>query len=63
MVDQPPIPRLLLYLFGDAAEAARSGAAPRLLRWCRAFDDWLEERRRSAPGGACCLSRASCPGN
>ncbi len=47
MDDPPPIPKLLLYLFGDAAAAAFRGASPRLLRWCRAFDDWLDERRQN----------------
>ncbi|MEJ2709697.1 MAG: tyrosine-type recombinase/integrase [Anaerolineales bacterium] len=37
---------LLQYLFGESASAAEQGASPRLLLWCRAFDDWLEERRR-----------------
>jgi site-specific recombinase XerD len=37
---------LLQYLFGESACAAEQGASPRLLIWCRAFDDWLEERRQ-----------------
>ena len=45
---QPPseTPLLLEYLFGDSAALARQAASPRLLRWCRAFDEWLAERRR-----------------
>ena len=45
MDDPPPIPKLLRYLFGDAAETAHHAASPPLLLWCRAFDGWLAERR------------------
>ncbi|MEW5872977.1 MAG: hypothetical protein AB1894_27200 [Chloroflexota bacterium] len=36
-------PRLLVYLFGEAAGRARRGASARLERWCEAFEGWLEE--------------------
>ena len=41
------IPMLLRFYFGEAAEAARGGASERLLGWCRAYDEWLGERKRS----------------
>jgi integrase len=40
------IPMLLTFLFGDSAKVAQQGASERLMRWCRAFDDWLAERKR-----------------
>jgi site-specific recombinase XerD len=33
-------------MFGESALTAFRGASPRLLLWCRAFDEWLAERRR-----------------
>jgi len=41
------IPMLLRFYFGEAAEAAQRGASERLLGWCRAYDEWLDERKRS----------------
>ena len=40
------IPMLLRFYFGEAAEAAQGGASERLLGWCKAYDEWLEERKR-----------------
>jgi len=39
------IPLMLRFLFGEAAETARRGAGERLMRWCRAYEDWLGERK------------------
>jgi site-specific recombinase XerD len=33
-------------MFGESAATALHGASARLLLWCRAFDEWLAERRR-----------------
>jgi site-specific recombinase XerC len=44
--DDNHVPLLLTFLFGDAANVAQQAASERLLRWCRAFDDWLSERKR-----------------
>jgi site-specific recombinase XerC len=38
--------KMLEYLFGEAAPTAQRAASPRLLRWCRAFDDWLAEGKQ-----------------
>jgi len=35
------------FLFGDAAEVAQRNATPEALRWCEAFEGWLEERGRT----------------
>ena len=59
MDDPPPIPKLLRYLFGEAAETAHHAASPRLLLWCRAFDGWLEERGRKYRPGAIKLAERS----
>jgi len=59
MDDPPPTPKLLVYLFGEAAETAQHAASPRLLLWCRAFDDWLEERGRKYRSGASRLAERS----
>jgi integrase len=40
------IPFLLQFLFGQAAGLAHRDASERMLRWCRAMDDWLAERGR-----------------
>ncbi len=40
-------PIMLTYLFGEAAEIAQREGSERLLQWSRAFDEWLEERRRT----------------
>lgn len=42
----PPPPLLLTYLYGDEADRRLQTAAPRLLRWCNAFDAWLMERQQ-----------------
>ena len=44
MEEENIVPKMLELLFGDAAGAAMQIAPPRLLLWCRAFDDWLAER-------------------
>jgi integrase len=36
---------LLELMFGEAAVAARRGASARLMRWARAFEEWMEARR------------------
>ena len=59
MDDPYPIPKLLRYLFGEAAETAHHAASPRLLLWCGAFDDWLEERGRKYRSGAYRLAERS----
>ena len=38
---------MLQFRFGEAAGVAGQAASPRLLLWCRAFDDWLEDRLES----------------
>ena len=43
MADDHEIPTLLVYLFGDGAGQVERTAGERLLRWSRAFDDWLAE--------------------
>ena len=59
MDEQSPIPKLLQYLFGETAAAAQRSAAPRLLCWCQAFEDWLDERHRKYQRGACELAERS----
>jgi DNA-binding transcriptional MerR regulator len=44
--DDNHVPLLLTFLFGDSAKVAQQGASERLLRWCRAYEDWLAERKR-----------------
>ncbi|HJW91815.1 MAG TPA: phage integrase N-terminal SAM-like domain-containing protein, partial [Anaerolineales bacterium] len=46
MEAEDKIPTLLVYLFGESAGAAWRAASPRFLRWCAAFEGWLEERGR-----------------
>ena len=41
------IPLLLVFYFGEAAGRAQQGASRRLVRWSRAFDEWLAERKRN----------------
>ena len=45
MEEQNRIPKMLEFLFGEAADAARQGASQRLLDWCQAFEVWLAERK------------------
>ena len=52
MDDDGKIPRLLVFLFGDAAATAQRGASSRLRRWCGAFDEWLDERKQNYRPGA-----------
>jgi site-specific recombinase XerC len=52
MDDDGKIPRLLVFLFGDAAKTAQRGASTRLRRWCQAFDEWLAERQQKYRSGA-----------
>jgi hypothetical protein len=59
MDDPPPIPKMLRYLFGDAAAAAQGAASPRLLLWCQAFEDWLAERHQKYQSGAYELAERS----
>src|SRR4030067_2594464 len=40
------IPRLFSYYFGDSAASAYRGASRRLKKWSRAFEQWMDERRR-----------------
>ncbi len=46
MAEKNKIPLLFEFLFGEAAETARRGASPRLMRWGEAFDEWLAEQGR-----------------
>jgi hypothetical protein len=46
MEKEKEIPRLLRFLYGEAAEAVQIGASERLKTWARAFDEWIAERRR-----------------
>ena len=46
MSESNEIPFLLQFMFGEAAGLAQEIASGRLLRWCRAMDDWLAERQR-----------------
>jgi hypothetical protein len=45
VTDEPGIPILLQFMFGEKAAAVRNGASERLLMWGRAFEDWLAERK------------------
>ena len=40
------IPLLFTYYFGASTSSTYRGASRRLKKWCRAFDQWLAERRR-----------------
>jgi len=54
MEEKNEVPVLLDFLFGEMAETApaknagqaQRGAAPRLMRWGEAFDEWLAEQGR-----------------
>ena len=46
MEENNKVPLLLEFLFGEAAQIARRGASPRLMRWGKAFDEWLAEQGR-----------------
>lgn len=53
MDDQPKIPKMLMFLFGEeAAEKTLRGASSRLRRWCGAFDEWLANRKQNYKPGA-----------
>jgi site-specific recombinase XerC len=45
MDEENKTPMMLTFMFGEAAKVAQRGASERLLRWCRAYDEWLAERR------------------
>jgi len=45
MEEESKTPMMLTFMFGEAAKVAQRGASERLLRWCRAYDEWLAERR------------------
>jgi hypothetical protein len=58
MKDEEEIPLMLRFLFGEAPRgdavlpksrrgklASPSWASERLMRWCQAYEDWLEERK------------------
>jgi hypothetical protein len=47
MEDEKEIPRLLRFLYGEAAEAAEGEASERLMRWAGTFDQWLVEGGRN----------------
>jgi integrase len=40
------IPILFTFYFGDSAASAHRGASRRLRKWSRAFDEWVELRKR-----------------
>lgn len=44
---EPHLPLLLELIFGPAAPASLQLASPRLLRWCRAFQAWLDRRSQT----------------
>ena len=46
MSDSQDVPVLLQFLFGESAGLALGTASERLLRWCRAMDEWLAERQQ-----------------
>ena len=50
-------PTLLVYMYGERAEGVRQMASERLLRWCRAFDDWLAEVKRTRSRNAAYSAR------
>jgi hypothetical protein len=52
MDDEGKTPRLLVFLFGEAAATAQRGASSRLRRWAEAFDEWLDERKLNYRPGA-----------
>ncbi len=39
------VPLLLSFYFGASAPSAQRGASARLKKWCRAFDQWIAERK------------------
>ena len=43
MDEESKVPKLIEFLFGETARAGLSAASERLLRWSRAFEDWLAE--------------------
>ena len=52
MDDEGKIPKLLVFLFGEAAATAQRGASGRLRGWCVAFDEWLDDRKQNYKPGA-----------
>jgi hypothetical protein len=53
MGDEMKVPKMMVLLLGDAPEPFRPGIySARLMRWCEAFDEWLEDRRRNYRPGA-----------
>lgn len=49
MEEEGKIPTLLRLMYGEYAWRAQQEATERMKRWCKAFDEWLEERRANAP--------------
>lgn len=46
------IPLLMRFYFGENAERAQRGASRRLVKWSRAFEQWLAERRAKLNEGS-----------
>ncbi len=46
MDEEKPIPLLFSFYFGDAALSAQLGASRRLKKWSRAFEQWMDARKR-----------------
>ena len=46
MDQEQNIPMLISFYFGEAAVYAQRGASRRLKKWSRAFEMWMDERRR-----------------
>ncbi len=49
MDENKKLPLLFSFYFGESAVSAQRGASRRLKKWSRAFEQWIEERRRSYP--------------
>jgi site-specific recombinase XerC len=46
MDENKKLPLLFSYYFGDSAVSAQRGASRRLKKWSRAFEQWIDSRRR-----------------
>ena len=46
MDEEQNIPMLFIFYFGEAAPTAQKGASRRLKKWSRAFEEWMDARRR-----------------
>ena len=47
MENEVKVPRLMQFLFGEAAETAQRGASERLRRWSEGFEGWMGQREEN----------------